>query len=170
MESIHHVDDVTIAALQTLLPEVAFQQISSPIPRSSESAVFISLPASSGADYSFKLWLLPEKQIQAVLLADDSSEISFWYRPFEDADFNNSVDLRNKAFLETVELLISHETRIVQKVGLLFDSFRCEYKTAGGWHTVDSMGYFRMGNFNTPRIKGRRHIYYSAALALGMQK
>jgi hypothetical protein len=128
MELSEYVDELTIAALQRLLPGMTFEpiliplprprsseelSITPPIPRPSEFSVFLNLPAAPSADYYFRLYLLPEKQIHAVLLDVETTEY-FWYMGFEDAAFNNSVEKLDKAFLETFESLVSHETSVVR--------------------------------------------------------
>jgi hypothetical protein len=173
MELSEYIDEQTIAALQRLLPGMAFEPIVVPLPdcssvapRSADFAVSIDLPAPSGADYSFELYFRPERQIHAKLISGAPSRPYFWYMPFEDAAFNNSVEKLDKAFIETVELLISHETRIMQKRGLLSHSFQCDYKAGSGWKRVFGVSCLRTG-FKPPEIAGGMYVYRSPALRNG---
>ncbi len=84
--------------------------------------------------------------------------------PFEDAGVKSSSE-RDVALLATLKMIVPHETRIVQNVGFLFHSFRCEFKTNDAWSKVYSMEYFRFGNFRIPRVAGRKHIYHSSPIA-----
>jgi hypothetical protein len=160
-----YVDAPTITALQRLLPDVAFAPILTPLRWRSglsvipheDFSVHVNLPPAPGAEYSFELCFRPEKQVHAKLINADPSRLYFWYMPFEEAAFNNSVEKLDRAFIETLELLISHETRIVQKRSLFLDSFRCEYKGSCGWQRVYENGGLRMVGFGfkVPRIDGR---------------
>jgi hypothetical protein len=172
MDLSSYVDELTFTELQRLLPGVAFEPIITPlrwrslsvVPHESDFSVYQQLPPAPGAEYSFELCFRPERQIHATLIDADPSRPYFWYMPFEDAAFGNSVVKLDKAFLETVELLISNETRIVQKCGLLSHSFRCDYKAGSGWKRVCGVSCLRTG-FKPPRIAGRLRVYYSPALA-----
>jgi hypothetical protein len=174
MDLSNYVDGSTTAALQRLLPGVVLEPVLTPlrwrsgltvVPHESGFSVQINIPAAPGADYSFWLLFQPERQIGAALIGADPARPYFWYMPFEDAAYNNSVEKLDGAFFETLELLISHETRIVQKRGLFFDSFRCEYKCSSGWQRVNGMAGLRMGGFKASRIAGRKRTYRSPALA-----
>jgi hypothetical protein len=167
MELKSFVDRPIIAELQLMLPGVEMEPIVSPLPGSSELSVRIDLPASLGAEFSYKLGLQPERQIHAAVVGANGVQQYFWYMPFEDAGFKGSSEKLDKAFLETLKLLVSHETRIVQETGLLFHSFRCEYNANGRWNRVYSVSCLRFGCFKTPLIAGRKHAYHSPALASG---
>jgi hypothetical protein len=165
MELSRYVDELTIEALHRLLPNVEFELIFTPVSGLSEPAVSIKLPVPPGAEYSFSLWFRPEKQIHANLVDADPARPYFWYMPFEDAAFKNSVEQLDKAFVKKLELLVSHETRIVQKRGLLLHSFRCDYKASSGWNRVYRMAAMRLGHVKPPEIAGSQRIYHSPALA-----
>jgi hypothetical protein len=149
--------------LQRMLTGISLETKYSSLQSSPEPSVYIDLPDARNSDYSFTIWLEPEMQIHARLSKDDFNNCGFWYRAFEAAEFRNPDDLGN-AFMEMLKLLLSHETRIIQKHGLLFENFRCEYLSATGWKRVDANGYFRLGGFIVPVIEGRRRIYSCPAL------
>jgi hypothetical protein len=131
---------------------------------SSEQGVIVDLPVPEDAEYRFRLCFQPERQIHATLLAADDADY-LWYMPFEDAAFRNSAQDLDTAFLQTVEVLIRNGTRIIYKRGLIFEYFRCEYKTASGWKRVYAHSAFRFGGFHPPLISGRKRIYSSPAIA-----
>ena len=157
------VDKPMLAALKRLLPDVIFAPIFAPVSGSKTPSVSIELPAAVGAEYLFKLYFQPERQISARLLRLNT-QYYFWYRPFDDAEFGNSADRLDKAFIETVEELVTSETRIIQKRGLLTHSFMCDYKSPSAWKRVYSHSALRLGGFEPPPIAGRQHIYHSPAL------
>jgi hypothetical protein len=129
-------------------------------PTSQKSAeLLLKLPPAPDADYQFLLWLEPEMQIHARLLGTGQN-YSFWYMPFEAAGYREDLGNLGKAFAETVETVILHPTRIVQKRGLLSHSFKLECEREGAWHRIYQMSYMRFA-FEAPRIRGRRHVYCS---------
>jgi len=139
-----------------LLPSVVVEADTKQEPGVHGQSYHIELPPPEGADYRFILWLgSGEKQISARLLTSDETT-HFWYRPFEDAEFRSAEQL-DKAFLETVEVIMRHNTRIEQKRGLLFNHFKCEYETASGGSRV--YGHSGVRWIGAPKIAGRRHVY-----------
>jgi hypothetical protein len=157
------VDARTMAALRRLLPNFEFEPKLRSHSEFRDTFVSIELPAAVGADYAFTLSFGPEKQIYARLLRSDSERPHFWYRPFEDVDFADAEKLDN-AFIESFERLVCNETRIIQKRGLLWHSFACEYKSENVWKREYGLSALRLGGFKVPRIPSRRHIYHSPAL------
>ncbi len=126
----------------------------------------IDLPTAPGADYSYQIFEFhPEMQICAELVRSNPEINYFWYRPFELAEFGNSQEALEAAFCETLEKLLTNETRIVQKNGFLTWSFRCEYKTADRWNRVYSHAALRVPGWKLPRIRGDIHVYQSQAVA-----
>ena len=164
MELIEFVDEPTIAAMNRLLPNIEFEPILEPVSGSRHPSVSVELPAPTGAEYLFKVYFRPERQIHARLVHVENSRYYFWYRPFEDAEFKNSTERLNGAFLNTLEQLVCSETRIMQKRGLLTHSFQCDYKSPTGWNRVYGHSALRLGGFNPPPIAGNQHVYHSPAL------
>jgi hypothetical protein len=165
MELSQYVDEPMLAALRRLLPNATLQPVLRPLSWSAYPSVSVALPVPAGAEYGFKLYFQPERQISARLLVADGTYY-FWYMPFEDAAFRNSVEELDAAFVQTIEHLVWHETRIVQKRGLINHSFRCDYKSASGWKRVFSHSALRLGGFHPPLIAGRERVYTSPAIVL----
>jgi hypothetical protein len=167
MKLADHVDEPTVLALQRLLPGVVLEPIITPVPTRSGTlnapvSVSVKLPPAPAADYQFELTFEPERQIHAQLLDASNQRIAFWYMPFEDAAFGDSPARLDEAFIQTLERLLSHETRIVQRRGLLTHSFTCEYRAIDEWKRISGISYLRW--FAAPRIKGRQHVYHSPSL------
>jgi hypothetical protein len=146
------------------MPDVAIQPIIEQTGRIRSTK--IALPPATGADYFFQLYTEPEMQIYAQLTAQNSGVHHFWYRPFESAEFRDSMEALEAAFCETLEKLLTHETRIIQKNGWLIWHFKCEYKTAGLWTRIPGVSYLKFGRWKTPKIVGKIRIYQSPALVL----
>jgi hypothetical protein len=154
--------DKTIELLHGLLPGFVVQPVSERIERVDSTR--IDLPPAPGADYFFRLWIEPEMQIGAELTAPDSDVNYFWYRPFESAEFRDSMAALDAAFCEALEKLLTHETRITQKDGWLNQYFKCEYKTAERWKRVYGNSALKLGGWKFPQIDGKVRVYYSPAL------
>ena len=157
------VDERMVAALDRILPGVTFEPIVKTHSRYRIRSVSVDLPASLGAEYQFVLKFQPERQIHARLLRQHKQQNYFWYMPFEYASSDNMEKL-DDAFIETIDKLVRHETRIVQKRGLLTHSFRLDYKPPGGWKRVYGHSGLRLGGFSAPSIVGRKRVYHSPAL------
>ena len=156
-----HLADPVVDFVTGLLPSVIVEEDAKQQPGVSGQSYHIELPPPAGADYCFILWLgSGEKQISARLLNADKPSY-FWYRPFEDAEFRSAEQL-DKAFLEAVEVIIRHNTRIEQTRGLFFNHFKCEYESESGWKRLYGMAALRW--IRAPKILGRKHIYQSPRL------
>lgn len=160
------VDERIVIALNRILPGVSLEPILETHSRSGIRSVSVELPAPQGAEYQFVLTFQPEKQIHAKVLPRLGTQQNnyFWYRPFEETesrDFNEKVDAR---FIEAIEKLVRHETRIVQKRGLLTHSFRLDYGCPTGWKRVYGHAALRLGCLAAPSIVGRQRVYHSPAL------
>jgi hypothetical protein len=168
MDTEPYLEERAVRFFQRVLPNLTVCPISRPIASksavSSETAVSVNLPAAHSADYSFWLHFSPEFQIGAKLVNDPGDRSYFWYLPFELADYKNSAEASEDAFYEILELVLTHETRIIQKDGLILTGFRCEYESNGTWNRVGGLSYVRL-TFKLPRIRGRQWTYHSTALA-----
>jgi hypothetical protein len=156
-----YLSDPVVDFVRGVLPSVVVEADAQQEPGVSGQSYHIELPPPAGADYCFTLWLgSGEKQISARLLNAEKYWY-FWYRPFEDAEFRSAERL-DKAFLETVEVILRHNTRIEQKRGLFFNHFKCEYESASGWKRL--YGHSALRWIRAPRVTGRLHIYQSPRL------
>lgn len=118
-----HLSDPVVDFVRSLLPSVVVEADTEQERGVQGQSYHIELPPPAGADYRFVLWLgSGEKQISARLPASEEAA-NFWYRPFEEAEFGSAEQL-TKAFIEVVELIMRHNTRIEQKRGLLFNHFK----------------------------------------------
>jgi hypothetical protein len=126
----------------------------------------LDLPIATGAEYFFRLSFHDggERHISAQLIENRSAGTYFWYRPFELAEFRGSPEDLATEFCQELELLLTHETRIVQRKGWLFWHFRCEYLVGEKWKSLSSHLAFRRGRFKPPRIEGRERIYKSGPI------
>jgi hypothetical protein len=154
--------DKTLELLARLLPDFVIQ----PVAQGAQGvdSTRIDLPAAAGADYFFQLWIEPEMQISAELAVAAADVNYFWYRPFESAEFRDSMEALESAFCETLEKLLTHETRIVQKNGWLNWHFKCEYKAADNWMRIYRHSALKLGGWKFPGIDGKVRVYHSSAL------
>jgi hypothetical protein len=161
MELDSYLSDPVVDFVRSLLPSVVVEADKKQELGVHAQSYHIELPPPASADYRFVLWLgNGEKQISARLLASDEA-VYFWYRPFEEAEFRSAEKL-NKAFIEAVELIVRHNTRIEQKRGLFFNHFKCEYESPSGWKRV--YGHSALRWIRAPRIAERQHVYQSPSL------
>jgi hypothetical protein len=162
------IDDTTVALLNRLLggrsPEIPTVKS---LGNSENKFIRVDLPAAASAQYSFSLWFYEdrEREISAQPLQQNDDHDYFWSRSFELAEFVGSEGDLVKAFCSELEVLLTHETRIVQRKGLLFWHFVCEYRDREKWKSVGSNSAFRFGNFKPPPIDGKRHVYQSGPVA-----
>jgi hypothetical protein len=153
----------TLDLLDRLLPAFAAQPVTQRTQKIDSTR--IDLPRAPGADYFFRLYTEPEMQIHAALTAPSSDVNYFWYRPFESAEFHDSAEALEAAFCETLEKLLTHESRIIQKNGWLNWHFKCDYKSADGWKRVYRHSALKLGHWKVPHIDGRVRTYRASALA-----
>ena len=119
------------------------------------------LPVPKDADYQFSVtYHGDEPQIEAKLLAQP--DLYFWYLPFDGYAYAD-VDEMDEALKIALTRIAHHETRIIQKKGILMQSFVCDYFDEG-WKKLSGTSAFRFSNFRFPVIQQTRCVYYSAAL------
>ena len=160
------IGDKTAALLKDLLPSFdptieTAQQVN----RSRESLARLDLPTAPGAEYSFTLSFEEsgEREISARLMRYQNDHPYFWYRPFELAEFRNNVEELEAKFCDELKVLLTRETRIIQRKGWLFWGFRCEHRAGEKWKKVYS--HFALRWFKSPQIIGKSRIYYSAPVS-----
>ena len=164
------IDDTTVALLNRLLG--GRSPVIPPVESRGDSQknfIRLDLPAAASAQYSFRLWFYEDRdrEISAQPLQQNGDHDYFWYRAFELAEFGGSEGDLVKEFCRQLQVLLTHETRIVQRKGLLFWHFRCEYLRGEKWETVSSQSTLRLGNFKPRPINGKQHVYQSGPLADG---
>ena len=120
------IDDTTVALLNRLLG--GRSPVIPPVESRGDSQknfIRLDLPAAASAQYSFRLWFYQDcdQEISAQPLQQNGDHDYFWYRPFELAVFGDSEGNLVKEFCSELEVLLTHETRIVQRKGLLFGIF-----------------------------------------------
>lgn len=103
----------------------------------------LALPAAQGADYSFTLYFTPsgQREIHAIPCnlprINTNNDYFFFRMGFESENHLSPRELARSAD-GTVRELIHSETRIRQRRGLLFWSFRLERKRGDKWVQVSS--------------------------------
>jgi hypothetical protein len=124
------------------------------------------MPTAPGADYFYRLWIddYGERIISARLTAGQDARSLFWDSCFELAGFRDDVEKLEIAFCEMLEILLIHETRIVQTKGLLWWGFHCHYREGEVWKLV-SGGSLSLRWFKAPPIPGSRQTYSSAPIS-----
>ena len=153
----------TLELLSRLLPDFAPQPVTEQA--AGIRSTKIDLPPAAGADYFFQLLIEPEMQISAERTVPGSEVNYFWYRPFESAEFRDSAEALEAAFCETLEKLLTHESRIIQKNGWLNWHFQCDHRTADGWKRIYRHSALKLGGWRVPQIDGRVRTWRSSALA-----
>jgi hypothetical protein len=165
MESLPYVDEATCILLNRLLPDFAIEPKQHILESTGQAVgLYLDLPAAPAADYHLRLWVSPEIQISAELLGNVAANC-FWYMPFPSSAYGNSEELQ-KSLDNTLESLISHETRITQKRGLLFHTFKCEFKSPTGWKRVHGHAMLRFTGRQPPQTAERKRVYRSPAIQL----
>ena len=161
-------DQRTIQLLAKYLPD--FQPI--PLEKEAKEASWgygwttLSLPIANGADYGFSLHEYNGDQydVSASLLnPQDSTKRHFWHISLEVLDKSKANEVFSY-YLQLIEVLLCHETRIEQQKGLLFGSLRCDYLDEELWKKVGSVSFFRY-LIHGPTISGRSKIYRSPAVS-----
>jgi hypothetical protein len=156
----------TATLLSDLLPSFnPTIEAAEPLRGSGGNVARLDLPTAPGAEYSFTLWFdeSGEREISATLTTCLNERPYFWYRPFELAEFRNNVEQLETKFCDELGILLTHETRVVQRKGWLFWGFRCEYRAEERWQRVYSHSALRW--FKAPQITGKRRVYFSAPVS-----
>jgi hypothetical protein len=152
-----------IETLNRLLPDFVVQPVSQGDGHTGSTR--IDLPAAIGAEYLFELWIRPETQIGARLIEGGADCNYFWYLPFEDTDYGSSMEKLDQHFCETVEKLLTHDTRIIYRSGWMSWQFRCDYETQGQWKQISYNSTLKLAGWKVPKLVGKSRIYRSPALA-----
>ena len=120
-----------------------------------------SLPADNESEYSFVLTeFVGERQITAKRVQSPPGEY-FWYHQFESADYKDDVSRLTDAFNKKLAIILSHDTRVRQRVGIVWASFRCEYLDAGRWRNLGfSSTCLRWTGLKPPSGSLYKAVYY----------
>jgi hypothetical protein len=156
----------TAALLRDLLPSFNPRiEAAEPVSGSRDATARLDLPTAPGAEYFFTLWFgeSGDREISAKLTPGRNERQYFWYRPFELAEFRNNAEKLETKFCDELEILLTHEARVIQRKGLLFWGFRCEYHEGGEWKRV--YGHLALRWFKPPQIRGKRRVYSSAPVS-----
>ena len=133
-----------------------------------KSHTLLSLPPARQADFRYLVRVYDdgEPYIDSMPLGTDAdSDTSFWGWGFADDDYE-SVEERDLEFLRTLTRLLTTPSRIWQKSGLLWASFRCEVREQGVWDQVDCAPVVFSRPSRAPEIHGKEAFYESAPLIL----
>jgi hypothetical protein len=159
------IGDKTAALLRDLLPSFNPTIETSKPPDSGGNVARLDLPTAPGSEYSFTLWFgdSGEREISATLTKCQNERPYFWYRPFELAEFRNNIEKLEAKFCDELMILLTHETRVIQRKGWLFWDFSCEYRQGETWKRV--YGHSALRWFKPPQIRGKSRVYFSAPVS-----
>jgi hypothetical protein len=149
-----------VARLRQRFPNVSFDS------RSVGQVDEVPLPSLSSSDYTFVLVFADDAEavLEARLTAASRpGDRGFWYLPF-DAPNYDSYDERANEIVDTVELVLGHRTRIVQKHGIIAWSVTAEVDTGGAWRRLSTVGSLNL-LVQSPPSDGRRREYCADAFA-----
>ncbi len=120
----------------------------------------IELPPVQGADIAYRLMFdQGAYTLFAVPVADPDAGM-FWHQTFEQMGAA-SVEEAEPQFREFVLDVLSHESRILQRRGLLFHGFACELLREAEWQRVGGQILVLRTSGRVPRIEGRTKEYRS---------
>jgi len=121
----------------------------------------IDLPPAPGADVAYRMMFdAGAYTLFATPVADPEVGI-FWHQTFEQMGAP-SVEEAEPDFREFVLDVLTHESRIVQRRGMLFHSFACELHRDDEWQRVGGQILVLRTSPRVPPIEGREKHYASA--------
>ncbi len=128
--------------------------------RHSDDQLCLEFSTSKKKDYTFYLWiesLWTTLNIGASLKGNPDKY--FWYDSAEKLNMGDEewVNWAEEYIFRTLDKLVNYETRIIQKDGLVFTSFTCEYFD-NEWKELTKNRGFRW-TLDTPKIKGQKKVY-----------
>ncbi len=144
-------DENILTILHTRYPFIDFREDTS----GKEPVLRFSTPFQTEYDYS--IWVSTDKSHSSIgaELKDAGAHNFFWYESYEayyDGDLNEFV-------VATMDILVNHKTRIVQKKGILIQRLTCEYYKDGTWYKFCTQLALRYLGIRCPKIEGRMRIY-----------
>lgn len=124
----------------------------------------VTFPAAPASDYRFTAYIHADGEVQIGAIRNNAPDDEyFWYMSYEAPDFNSLKSMHSR-FLDDLKALLTHETCITQKKGLLFGSFTCSFKGSDGWKDIGGTSYLKFGNFKVPPLRTRSEVYRSGAV------
>jgi hypothetical protein len=148
----------TVALIRTYLPEHRAK-----VEIKQNGWWTVELPHPASADYQFRLHGEPggERQISArpIRTTESRPRNRFWSLRMELAGSSDDASKLEEAFLETVKALMSSPTRIVERKGVIWRSYKGAYQTEGGWQRMGSAFYLALG-FGIPFV-AKKIVYTS---------
>ena len=112
---------------------------------------------------NFSLWLdknCNNCQINASFDEKEKLKKYFWYYPLGMLKEKFEIDEVKYFMFEAIDKIANYRTRIIQKKGLIFQSFSLEYFDTKKWILFYKHSAFRYGNIEFPKITGDEKIYY----------
>ncbi len=141
----------------------SFDESLVPTVRPRDGCVFLDLPRPPSADYFFRLTLSDADYSLAAVPAGGPEAEIFWHQSFERLGAD-SLDAVEPVFREFVRDIISHDSRVTQRRGLLFHRFTCEVLRGHAWERVGGRILALRTSYRVPRIDGRTRVYRAPAL------
>ena len=125
----------------------------------------LRLPVALEADYTFVLYGYPDgsRQIRAVLVHQPEDGRSFWYTRFERSSFGSDLTKLHDCFNQVVEKILRYQTRIIEKRGVVWLTYCCDYQNGTAWKRLGPEVSTRRLRFGMPFI-GMKRIYRSPAV------
>ena len=123
----------------------------------------LQLPQVPGADIAFRLMFDQGAYTLFAVPATDPDVGLFWHQVFEQMGAP-SVEEAERDFREFVVDVLSHESRITQRRGLLFHGFACEVLRDAEWERVGGQILVLRTSGRVPRIEQRTKEYRSPAV------
>jgi hypothetical protein len=129
----------------------------------------LRVPCPPRAEYQFSLHgqVEGERQISARLTRCVQRH-HFWYSAMELAAFRDDASALEEVFHQRVGGLLESPTRIIEKKGIVWLSYRAEYQSRAGWQNLGGVSYLGIG-LGVPFI-GKKHVYSSPQIAVGDQR
>ncbi len=128
-----------------------------------DASVFLDLPRPPGADYFFRLIISGYEYTLAAVPADEPEAEMFWHQSFESLGAE-SLKAVEPTFRDFVLHIISHDSRITQRRGLLLYGFTCEIRRGDAWKRVGGRILALRRRFRAPRMQERTREYRAPAL------
>lgn len=133
------------------------------IDKSDNDNLHLEFSTQAQLEYKYSLWFRLNTISASVgaTLFNATEKQYFWYYPFDPygSDTNEKKIEDCKDFLfEALDILTKYKTRIIQKKGLFYQTFICDFLNQNTWARYYKHSAL-CGNFDFPIITGRQQIY-----------